>query len=80
MRISDHVIKENKSFPAIGLILFLPFRNQVKMLIVFVAGARRRGEYSTFKSRKCVWYLFGKCGETIKYCLLSVKNGMRVAT
>jgi hypothetical protein len=25
-----------------------------------VAGARRRGENSTFKSRKCVWYLSDK--------------------
>jgi hypothetical protein len=25
--------------------------------LVIVAGARRRGEYSTLKSRKCVWYL-----------------------
>jgi len=44
-----------------------------------VAGARRRGENSTFKSRKCVWYLSGKCGETRKYCLLLVGkwNGSR---
>jgi hypothetical protein len=30
MRISDHVIKENKSFPAFGLMLFLPVRKQVR--------------------------------------------------
>jgi hypothetical protein len=46
----------------------------------YVAGARRRGEYSTFKTRKCVWYLSGKCGETRKYCLLLEENGMGVAT
>jgi len=45
-----------------------------------VAGERRRGEYSTLKSRKCVWYLSGKCGERRKYCLLWVENGMGVAT
>jgi hypothetical protein len=33
-----------------------------------------------FKSRKCVWYLSGKYGETRKYCLLLVENGMGVAT
>jgi hypothetical protein len=32
------------------------------------------------KSRKCVWYLSGKCGETRKYYLLLVENGMGVAT
>jgi hypothetical protein len=43
------------------------------------AGARRRGEYSTLKSRKCVNYLSGKCGETRKYCLWLVEkwNGSR---
>jgi hypothetical protein len=32
-----------------------------------------------FKSRKCVWYLSGKYGETRKYCLLLVGkwNGNR---
>jgi len=43
---------------------------------------RRRGEIFHFKSRKCVWYLSlsDKYGETRKYCLLSVENGMGVAT
>jgi hypothetical protein len=44
------------------------------------ARVRRRGEIFHFISKKCVWYLFGKCGETGKYCLLLVKNGMGVAT
>jgi hypothetical protein len=48
--------------------------------INLVAGARRRGEFSTLKSRKWVWYLSGKYGETRKYCLLLVENGMGVAT
>jgi hypothetical protein len=51
-----------------------------ELLLQVVEGARRRGEFSTFKSRKCVWYLSGKCGETRKYCLLLVENGMGVAT
>jgi uncharacterized membrane protein len=33
-----------------------------------------------FKSRKCVWYISGKYGETRKYCLLLVENGVGVAT
>jgi hypothetical protein len=47
--------------------------------IIIVARVRRRDEYSTL-SGKCVWYLSGKCGETRKYYLLSVKNRMGVAT
>ena len=45
-----------------------------------VAGARRRGEYSTFKTRKkcmvSIWQMWGDK----KYCLLSVENGTGVAT